>query len=203
MNTLTAYGLPKDEIISLLQEINFVLDESTNPLDKSLHSMLFAQKFVFDSNGEFLFEDELSFLGTFAKDPEFLVMQQKLIDSAEGIYFRPSLPDKAIEWGKQFLLHILKEVRAAVCEESKQSENLKQEYSNYARAFAVSISTSVLSAMGISNPAALGIATLVLITLAHATKNAFCDMTDMEVIAAIDRKITQDRSKIESRISNK
>jgi hypothetical protein len=43
---------------------------------------------------------------------------------------------------------------------------------------------------------ALGIATLVLLILAQATKNAFCKMTDDEVLKAIDDKVKSDRKRV-------
>ncbi len=45
--------------------------------------------------------------------------------------------------------------------------------------------------MGISNPIALGVSTLVLLSLSQATKNAFCKMTDSEVLNAISDKVDQ------------
>ena len=40
---------------------------------------------------------------------------------------------------------------------------------------------------------ALGFATLVLLILVSATKNAFCKMTDKEVLEAIDKKVALER----------
>jgi hypothetical protein len=44
-----------------------------------------------------------------------------------------------------------------------------------------------MHSLGVSSPVALGLATLILIKLAKTTKNAFCKMTDAEVLASIFR----------------
>jgi hypothetical protein len=135
--------------------------------------------------------DTVAVLGAAIKDPTAL---GPLNPAVYGAYPRPLMfPPKSVEWGRQFIRTVLAEVRETVCGDKGTYAALRKEYDSYVKAFAVSISSSIMNLLGVSEPMALGLATLVLLILVSATKNAFCKMTDKEVLEAIDKKVTLER----------
>jgi hypothetical protein len=155
---------------------------------------LYLHVFI-DPFGAVELEGELATLGTVFRDPEFLAAQWTMVESTPDTMYSLSLPDQALEWGRQFIGQILKEIRAVVCENSKEYLKYKKEYRSYSKAFAVAVSSAVLNSLGITGPLALGLATVTLLVLAHATQNAFCKMTDEEVLKAIESKVEADRQR--------
>ena len=86
---------------------------------------------------------------------------------------------------------ILKEVRVLVCDAKVRKRHGLvnfSDYKAYPRALGVSLSTVIMTKLGVTEPMAIGIATLVILSLAQATQNAFCNMTDAEVVVKIEAK---------------
>jgi len=191
-NHLEQYGLKQKDTRDFLFEVSKQLENSGDKAQKTLARYLFHYTFG-DSGGSMKIEDTLALLGTAVRDQEFLVRQQELIEKTPGVTYQTKLPEKAYEWGKQFLSQILREVRSIICNESKEYSKIRKEFANYPKAFGVAVSAAVLNVVGVGGPMALGISTLVLLALTHATKNAFCKMTDDEVLTAIEKKVENDR----------
>jgi hypothetical protein len=193
-DVLVHYDLNRNEITALLYEVSQELTKSGGDAERNLATNLFLFHDAFnDPNGEVALEDTIQILGTAANDPQYLANQQRLLDATPNVDYMTILPDKAYEWGKQFLLQTLREVREIICTNSGEYANLKNEYKSYPKAFAVAVSTALMAKLGASSPMALGIATLVLLSLAQATKNSFCKMTDEQVIKKIDRTVDKRR----------
>jgi hypothetical protein len=139
----------------------------------------------------------LEFLGTITQYPEFARKQRQMLESGpqEGsVLYSTRLPEDAYAWGALFIYQMLKELRSLICETQTESKtgivDLK-EFKAYPKALGVSLASLVMAKLGVTEPMAMGIATLVLLSLAQATKNAFCASTDEEVIKAIRERREQ------------
>ena len=135
----------------------------------------------------------VAYLGVISVSPEYVDRQQLLLEANPNLMYKLGLPNKAFEWGMAFLIQILKEVRSVICGEQTHGRGSLvklSDYRAYPKALGVSLSTSIMAQFGVNEPMAIGIATLVLLTLAQATKDAFCQMTDEEVLKTLnpDRK---------------
>jgi len=126
-------------------------------------------------------------LGLAIGNPDAVAKAQIYIEANPDVRFKLNVPPEASEWGLRFLGEILAEVRKAICAKNSEYSKLKAEYKSYPEAFAVALSTGALASLGINGPMALGVATFVLLVLATATKNAFCTMTDQEVLKAVQK----------------
>lgn len=80
-----------------------------------------------------------------------------------------------------FFLVWASELREIICGKGKKPPKLKTETQGIIAALAALISQQ----LGVSNPTAVGIAVLILLALAQATRNTFCKMTDTEVYKAV------------------
>jgi len=197
MNTSPEHQPEREDFRALVEEASIALDKSPNPLDRALRSWLRVYSFVLErETGEVSFRDAIAFIGTFTRNPEFLIHQQTMVDSSPGVRFSLRLPDEAKEWGIRFLYQVMREVRTIVCGRAKDRKGSRKVDAGYTKALAVSISTTVLNTLNVHDPATLGLATLILITLSQATKNAFCKMTDAEVLGAIGTKLRQEECRI-------
>lgn len=102
-----------------------------------------------------------------------------------GVAYAVRFPAAAFAWGLGFLREILKEIRAIICtKKGAAGVNLK-DYKNYPRGIAAALAAVIVRKIGVEEPMALGLATFALIAVANATKNAFCKMTDDEVLIAL------------------
>jgi hypothetical protein len=93
----------------------------------------------------------------------------------------PSAFGKAKKWGIGFIAEFLQELRNILCGPKKSHGKLSDKF-QAALAF---LAAALSKKLGIDNPTALGMALLVLLSLARASKKAFCKMTDKEVLAAL------------------
>ncbi|NOT53686.1 MAG: hypothetical protein HOP18_03685 [Deltaproteobacteria bacterium] len=133
----------------------------------------------------------VEFLGVITTKPDFVARQQVLVESTPDRSYRLGIPNEAFEWGLKFLKEILKEVRVLVCEERARKKTglvSLSDYKAYPKALGVSLATAIMTKLGVNEPMAIGIATLVLLSLAQATKNAFCTMTDAQVIETLNAR---------------
>jgi hypothetical protein len=80
-----------------------------------------------------------------------------------------------------FVLSIFGELRIIICGKGKQPKKLGKEW----HAILTGLAALIAQKLGLSDPASIAFAVLVLITLAQATKNAFCKMSDSEVYFAL------------------
>jgi hypothetical protein len=78
----------------------------------------------------------------------------------------------ALKWGRDFIIEILKELREAICGR-KNSEQARPQITGYA----YSHCGSIMAHLGVSNPTALGLAVLVLLSIGNASKKVFCRNT--------------------------
>ena len=91
-----------------------------------------------------------------------------------------------------FLWEYLAGLRELICgkpgKKAKRTTDDSLPHENsYPYAVATAVASWIMHSLGVSSPVALGLATLILIKLAKTTKNAFCKMTDAEVLASIFR----------------
>ena len=136
-------------------------------------------------------------LGVAVADRVFAASQQELIEATPNRYYRLGIPDRAFEWGVKFIKEILKEVRLLICNEKarKKAGFDLSDYKSYPRAMGISLASVITAKLGVTEPMAIGIATLVLLSIAQAVKNAFCTMTDDQVIEVIQSKEAQSHSR--------
>ena len=133
----------------------------------------------------------VEFVGVIATDQSFASKQQLLIEATPDCDYALALPHGAFDWGLRFLKEILKEVRALVCDaKARKKAGLVTftDYKGYPKALGVSLSTVIMTKLGVTEPMAIGIATLVLLSLAQATHNAFCNVTNAQVVETIEAR---------------
>ena len=133
----------------------------------------------------------IELLGAATHAPEFIADQQLLVERTPDRNYCLGLPDDAFRWGVRFLQEIPKEVRALICDKKARRKaglvNFK-DYRAYPKALGVSLATVITTKLGVTEPMAIGIATLVLLTLAQVTTDTFCKMTDEQVVETIKSK---------------
>jgi len=197
-STLSAYELDASEVRQLLIEAQRQLKAGGNPAERNIAGRLGVYEFDFLFTGtdfEMPLEETLRVIGAAVQGQGFLADQQETVDSMPDTNFYLGFPPEAMEWGRQFCVQVLKEIRSVVCDNSKEYRDLQKQFQSYPKAFAVAVSACLLNTCGLSSPMALGVATLLLLVLGQTTKNAFCKMTDQQVLAAIDAKIEQEQGK--------
>jgi len=191
IGTNTKYYVDREELVSLLAQAEEELKASGGDAEKNLASYLHLHRFAIGDDSMVELEGTIGILGTAVTAPRFLEEQQRHIDANPNLMFATRLPESAFQWGRQFVKEFLREIRKTICANNAESSQLKEEYQSYAKAFAVAGSAVVLDMLGVAGPMALGITTLLLLTLSRATKNAFCKMTDEEVLRAIDTEVRE------------
>lgn len=85
------------------------------------------------------------------------------------------------QWAIAFVTQFFTEVRDAICRDEKAHsvEGLT------ARGAASAVAGWAVAALGLSNPIAFGIATLVVLVLGSALRSAFCTTTREEILASV------------------
>lgn len=200
---LIQYELDQNQVRTLLNEVQQKLLERGGDVERNLAATMSYFEYTFMEPADAIsLENTVQIIGTAVNDPEFLAGQQRFVESSPNVHHMTILPDKAYEWGKLFLYQMLKEIRAIICTENSEYIKLRDEYKSYPKAFAVAVSAALMAKLGVNGPMALGIATLVLLSLAQATKNSFCTMTDEQVLRKIDG-IVDKRRKEKSEILRK
>ena len=86
--------------------------------------------------------------------------------------------ETAEDWGKAFIFEIFNDLRKIICGKGKTPAKLGHK----STAVLTSLAAFIAQYLGISNPTALGIAVLVLLSLGNATKTAFCRTTNADQI---------------------
>lgn len=88
----------------------------------------------------------------------------------------------------RFVLYFLSEIREVLCDDKKATQ-LSEASNVSATGMVAAFATWVGSKFDISDPAAIGIATAVLLTIVYATRGALCKMTDEEIKKSFDKKV--------------
>jgi hypothetical protein len=96
----------------------------------------------------------------------------------------PSYPRTAFEFGRRFVIGVLREVRRIVCN-AKELESIDKDSGEYPKAVAAALAASALNGIGISGPTALGVSMLILLIVAKASHDTFCNMTDEDVLKSL------------------
>ncbi len=189
---LEKYGLSQANTVALLNEVELLLARTGVPGDKCLST--FASMYAFDLRRDpkvaYSMESTIEILGI-AVTPGQANEAQAGFDrlSRMNVHAMWRAPEKASEWGRQFVARFIGEIRKALCGENSEFAKQQKEHGATPKAAAVALATTVMSQTGIDSPTALGAATFLLLVLAHATKKSLCTMTDAEVLKAIDDKI--------------
>ena len=113
------------------------------------------------------------------------VLDSVVQDLQKGADERSGALHKSSRGLASFLLSILRELREIICGKGKKPKALGKE----AHAAVSALAALLTLKLGISDAAAIGLAVLILITIAQATKNAFCKMDDTEAYKAIRERI--------------
>lgn len=202
MNTTSArtfeaeYSLDLQAVDNLLFQVVNDLRSSEDPAERGLGSELNLVRFALNDQGAFAVGSALGYIGHATTGRGHLRKQTIFFEQNQDKMFYTAIPPEMADWGKQFLKEILREIRKAVCTD-KPMDSEAADSRSYPKAIAVAISSTVMNACGVDSAMALGIATLVLLTISRATKQAFCTMTDDNVLAAIEQNIQKERASSE------
>jgi hypothetical protein len=96
-----------------------------------------------------------------------------------------NLLQKGVVSVSSFFLTYLNEFRKIICGSRKSPTKLGKN----TQAIISGLAAFITSKLGVSNPTAVGIAVLILLTLAQATKNTFCKMTDTDVYKSVRAEV--------------
>jgi hypothetical protein len=196
--TLKAFGLKLEDTRNLLGEVSSKLTSSSDLAEKALGSVLSGDVTLIvrqQRNYEPPLEETLSLLGMATTAQKTLIERHLFFEAPKNYEFKDEFPRQFAHLGREFLTSIFKEIRDLICGKSEQYRELQKKYKSYPYAFAVSVSAVVLRELHVSEPMAMGIASLCLLTLAQVTRNAFCRMTDAEFGAAVDKKLAEEMAK--------
>jgi hypothetical protein len=196
--TLKAFGLNLEDTRNLLGEVSSKLTSSSDLAEKALGSVLSgdATRIVRQKrNYEPPLEETLSLLGMATRAQKPLIERHLFFEAHKNYEFKDEFPKQFAHLGREFLISIFKEIRDLICGRSEQYRELQKKYKSYPYVFAVSVSAVVLRELHVSEPMAMGIASLCLLTLAQVTRNAFCRMTEAEFGSAVDKKLAEEKAK--------
>ena len=161
---LAAYDLSATDVREIVRVAMKQLSEIENSDAKGFSDGLFMYSLLGAHADTVDLEDTVAFLGVAAKAPRILAPHAEL---PKDRVYSLQWPEGSYEWGKAFLLQILSEIREVICSgRNSKYRELQKQYDSYPKAFAVATSTSIASVLGVTQPWALGLSTLVLLTLA-------------------------------------
>jgi hypothetical protein len=95
----------------------------------------------------------------------------------------PQTLQKGWATAASFILSILRELRTIICGKRKTPAKLGDQ----STAIISGVAVFLANKLGLSGPTSTALAALTLVTLAQATKNAFCKMDDSEVYKAMSK----------------
>jgi hypothetical protein len=163
---------------TLLAQCIATLSKSDAKADQHLAQYLSTYKLAtrHDSTAEVI--------GTILREANATGLRSYTTDSAiERAGPRPkSTVRLAIIWGDQFLRSILDELRKLICGKGKNPTKL----SDQSQAAIAALAVYIARQFHITNVTANGLVVFFLLKLGQATKNAFCKMTNAQVIAALN-----------------
>jgi hypothetical protein len=100
--------------------------------------------------------------------------------------YRSGTRSIALAWARDFTLKFLAEIRHSICE-SREKNSLSQAGGITANGAASALAAWLSQAFAISNPVAIGVATLVLLVIAKAATSAFCAATAEEIVKRLQQ----------------
>lgn len=157
---------------------------SKNELERSLNAYFWIYAEAAKEKKSFVFGETLEIIGILSENPDYFIESSRSNLSGNELY-RTRLPAMALAWGMKFFKQFLKEIRKILCNKKKGKVTFK-EYKDIPKALIASLATSLMATLHITNPVAIGMATLIILIIATATKKALCTMTDEEVLKEIE-----------------
>lgn len=155
------YGYADPEMIGIAVDL---LNQSSNPLDRKLR--VYLEAFNLQAQGS-----------VFKTPPPAPIeaLEEVVLDidrqaKEEGILRKRS------GGASSFFLILLDELRGIICGKGKTPKKL----GTNSQAVLTALAAAATPKLGISDPTAMGVTVLMLITLGRATKKAFCKMSDLE-----------------------
>lgn len=173
-----------EEYAELLKEVYRATACSDNEIEESWSTQFWMFSMAANDKASWEFGDMVENIGLISENPKFWL--ESNWSQSTNINYMIKIPDKAKLWGVKFLKQFIKEIRLIICEKQKE-KNAIDDYKHYPKAIIVAVSSSLMTALSITNPMVLGLATLILLVLSTATKNAFCNMTDEDVIKSVEK----------------
>lgn len=179
------FGVSRSRLRRTLFDLSSELQASDDPLAKSIATGLLLSWDELRTGKELPADSALSYVGVATNDPAWLTLQSAN-PRAENIAFKIAWPESATRWGRAFVRELLGELRSVICDNNSQYSSLTKELGS-AKAFVVVVAPILVSRLGIADPAASGLAGLIMLCLLNASRNTFCKMTDQQVIEALDK----------------
>jgi hypothetical protein len=148
------------------------LSRSQNQLDQNISRYLNTWRQRADPSIRF----------AYALPPPRRVLEETLAElDAEAKRRDPTILRKGVVSVSSFVVLLLDELRTLICGKGKNPTKLGPE----SQAMLGALAAAIARKLGISDATSVGLAVLVLITLGQATKNAFCKMSNAEVLAKL------------------
>lgn len=125
------------------------------------------------------------------------------LDSEEALHRHPPLSGVGSvvpHWSwcstalNRFIKLFLTEIREAICDE-KKLKNIGSAAGVSGTALVAALAAQISETLGTSSPGAIALATALLLTVAYASKGAFCRMTDAEFLKALDERVKDETQK--------
>lgn len=188
--TLTHYGMGQKAVNDLLTVAVLQLEATGDVINDEFAGYLNFYRYILNESVEASLNsvDHVQLIGIMIENPRYFLEIHEFKKNNPNTFFRSNLPAEAYDWGRNFLKQFLIEIRKSICSSTGPYTKLQREGSAYPRAVATAISASLMNFAGVSNPVALGVSIFILLLLAKITQNAFCNMTDDEVLELIDTK---------------
>lgn len=185
MSTSTAVDFSQfpDAYAKTLSQVNDELYSSSDNIERSWRTTFWILSEEAERKSKWQFGDMIENIGLLVQDRAYWVELNKTLNP--NLDYSIRLPDKALLWGINFFKQFLREIRKIICEKKKVRTRVEDQ-KDLPTASIAALSASLMTALHISNALATGLATLVLLTIATATKNAFCTMTDEEVLQKLE-----------------
>jgi hypothetical protein len=95
-------------------------------------------------------------------------------------------------FARVFVKKFFKNIRDIICGAAGKAMRTTSDLTG--RGMATALAAWITGTIGISSPMAIGIASLIIIALMHSSKKAFCDMTEVEAVGAMDHAPPAKRS---------
>jgi len=161
--------------LEVLQEIGHDLRNSELPIDR------FLANYLTNYESLSLQAPPLAVLGAILT-PQAVYPREDSSTHRSYLAFSPGLPNPKV-WGVGFLIAFLSELREIICKKRNRNK-----LSDYTQSLIAGIATFLTSKLALPSGTAAALAVLILLSLAKASKKAFCDMTDKEVIEALSKE---------------
>jgi hypothetical protein len=159
-----------------------VIWKSEKDSDEQLLSSVFVL-FQFTSPYAYNKKTFVEVLGLLSS-PEGRSYQAKIDNLPKDRDYSIIIPEHIASIGLEFIGRVMREVRAVVCKKEKKRLVGGRSFP----AVVSGLASSLTASLGISSALATGLAATVLVILAQAAHKSFCDMTDEQVLEAVEKK---------------